>query len=96
MVRSGLVWKHLARPTCRLPGGAVPLHRDKVSRLGRVPRDLIIPLLFGGGVLLLLLAIYPMEILIALSLAYLALIPFGLRRYNALARQEEAKVAPPA
>ena len=64
------------------------------KRVGRVPRDLIIPLLFGGGVLLLLLAIYPMEILIALSLAYLALIPFGLRRYNALARQEESKVAP--
>ena len=61
------------------------------KRVGRVPRDLIIPLLFGGGVLLLLLAIYPMEILIALSLAYLALIPFGLRRYNALARQEESR-----
>jgi CDP-diacylglycerol--serine O-phosphatidyltransferase len=47
------------------------------KRVGRVPRDLIIPLLFGGGVLLLLLAIYPMEILIALSLAYLALIPLA-------------------
>jgi CDP-diacylglycerol--serine O-phosphatidyltransferase len=66
------------------------------KRVGRVPRDLMIPLLFGGGVLLLLLAIYPMEILIALSLVYLALIPFGLRRYKALARQEESKVGPPA
>ena len=66
--------------------------RTKAFIIGLV----VAPLLFGGGVLLLLLAIYPMEILIALSLVYLALIPFGLRRYKALARQEESKVGPPA
>ncbi|MGA8171047.1 MAG: CDP-diacylglycerol--serine O-phosphatidyltransferase [Methylocystis sp.] len=75
---------------------ASPIPHLSGKRIGRVPRDLVIPLLFGGGVTLLLLAIYPMEILIALSLAYLASIPFGLRRYKALAGQEESKVAPPA
>ena len=75
---------------------ASPIPHLSGKRIGRVPRDLVIPLLFGGGVTLLLLAIYPMEILIALSLAYLASIPFGLRRYKALAGREESKVAPPA
>ena len=75
---------------------ASPIPHFSGKRIGRVPRDLMIPLLFGGGVTLVLLAIYPMEILIALSLAYLALIPVGMRRYKALARQEEVKSASPA
>ena len=75
---------------------ASPIPHFSGKRIGRVPRDLVIPLLFGVGATLLLLAIYPMEILIVFSLAYLALIPFGLRRYKALARQEESKAAPPA
>jgi CDP-diacylglycerol--serine O-phosphatidyltransferase len=61
------------------------------KRIARVPRDLVIPLLFGVGVTALLLAIYPMEMLAVLGFAYLALIPFGVRRYNQLARAEAAK-----
>jgi len=61
------------------------------KRIGRIPRDLVIPLLFGVGVTALLLAIYPMEILAVLGLSYLALIPFGVRRYNELARADVAK-----
>jgi CDP-diacylglycerol--serine O-phosphatidyltransferase len=58
------------------------------KRIGRVPRDLVIPLLFGVGVTALLLAIFPMEMLAVLGFFYLALIPFGVRRYNQLARAE--------
>jgi CDP-diacylglycerol--serine O-phosphatidyltransferase len=75
---------------------ASPIPHFSGKRVGRVPRDLIIPLLFGGGVILLLLATYPMEILITLSLVYLALIPIGLSRYRAMARQEETRAGPPA
>jgi CDP-diacylglycerol--serine O-phosphatidyltransferase len=64
------------------------------KRVGRIPRDLVIPLLFGVGVTALLLAIYPMEALAILGLAYLAAIPWSVRRYNALTKAEaEAKAA---
>jgi CDP-diacylglycerol--serine O-phosphatidyltransferase len=59
----------------------------------------MIPLLFVGGALLLLLAIYPMEVLIVISLAYLGSIPFSMRRYKALTQADVEKVqtesAPP-
>ena len=48
-------------------------------------------MLFGGGVTLVLLAIYPMEVLIALSIAYLALIPVGMRRHKALADRKKRR-----
>jgi len=67
---------------------ASPIPHFSGKRLGRVPRDLIIPLLFGVVALLLLLWTYPMEILVILSLSYLASIPFAVRRYKALARAE--------
>lgn len=61
------------------------------KRIGRIPRDLVIPLLFGVGVTALLLAIYPMEALTVLSLAFLAVIPVSVKRYNALAKEEAEK-----
>lgn len=61
------------------------------KRIGRIPRDLVIPLLFGVGVTAMLLAIFPMEILAVLGFSYLALIPLGVRRYNELARADAAK-----
>ena len=63
------------------------------KRIGRIPRDFVIPLLFGVGVTALLLATYPMELLVILSLAYLASIPFSLRRHKALAALETAEPA---
>lgn len=56
------------------------------KRIGRIPRDNVLLVLFGIGVTALLLAIYPMEMMAALSLVYLSLIPIGMRRYNELAR----------
>lgn len=61
------------------------------KRIGRIPREYVLLVLFGVGVTALLLAIYPMEALVVLSLSYLAAIPFGVRRYNALAREEGKK-----
>jgi CDP-diacylglycerol--serine O-phosphatidyltransferase len=63
------------------------------KRIGRIPRDYVIPVLFGVGVFALLLAIYPMETLALAGLAYLAIIPFGVKRYNALAREDAEKAA---
>ena len=60
------------------------------KRIGRVPRDLVIPLLFGVGVAALLLAIYPMEMLAVLSVTFLALIPFSVSRFNRLTKAEAA------
>jgi CDP-diacylglycerol--serine O-phosphatidyltransferase len=75
---------------------ASPIPHFSGKRVGKVSRDLVIPLLFGAGVTLLLLAIYPMEVLTVLSLAYLALIPVGMRRYKTLARAEAERKNPPA
>ena len=66
------------------------------KRIGRIPRDLVIPALFGAGVTALLLAIYPMELLAVVSLAFLAMIPFSVKRYNALAKGEAAKGETPS
>ena len=63
------------------------------KRIGRIPRESVILVLFGVGVSALLLAIYPMETLILASLAYLAAIPFGVKRYKELERQEAEKAA---
>jgi CDP-diacylglycerol--serine O-phosphatidyltransferase len=62
------------------------------KKVGRIPRDLVIPVLFGVGATLLLLAIFPMELLAVLSLASLAAIPISVKRYNALARAESQRV----
>jgi CDP-diacylglycerol--serine O-phosphatidyltransferase len=74
---------------------ASPLPHFSGKKLGRVPRDLMIPLLFIVGALLLLLAIYPMEVLILISLAYLGSIPFSMKRYRALAQADAAKAQTP-
>jgi len=64
------------------------------KRIGRIPREYVILVLFCVGVTALLLAIYPMETLVLASLAYLAAIPFGVKRYKALAREEAEKARP--
>ena len=61
------------------------------KRLGPIPRDLVIPVLFGVGATILLLAIFPMELLVVVSLAFLAMIPFSIKRYNTLAQADAEK-----
>jgi CDP-diacylglycerol--serine O-phosphatidyltransferase len=55
---------------------------------GRVPREWLAPVLFGVLVTLLLLATYTAPTLIALSVLYLAMIPWSVMRYRALERAE--------
>ena len=66
------------------------------KRIGRVPREYVIVVLFGVAAIVLLLATFPMEMLAFLSLAYLATIPFAVRSYKSFAaadatRQDQAE-----
>jgi len=63
------------------------------KRIGRVPREYVIVVLFGIVACILLLAIFPMEMLIALSFIYLATIPFAIRRFNAYAAEDATRQA---
>jgi CDP-diacylglycerol--serine O-phosphatidyltransferase len=65
------------------------------KRIGRVPREYVIAVLFGVAVVVLLLATFPMEMLACLSLAYLATIPFAVRRSMAFAAADAAAQDPP-
>ncbi|WP_051134065.1 phosphatidylcholine/phosphatidylserine synthase [Methylocystis sp. ATCC 49242] len=63
------------------------------KRIGRIPRDLVIPVLFGVGVTALLLAIYPMEVLAVVSIAFLAMIPLSVKRFNALSKADAERAS---
>ena len=55
--------------------------------IGRVPREHLAVFLVGIAAALLLVFVFPMETLVGLTLAYLASIPFAIRRYRALDRE---------
>ena len=63
------------------------------KNIGKVPGEKVIFVMFGVAVLILLLYTFPMEVLIGLTLAYLALIPFSMRSARALAAADEAAQA---
>jgi len=63
------------------------------KRIGRVPREYVIAVLFGGAVTVLLLATYPMEMLVCLSFLYLATIPLAMRRFKTLEASDAAAEA---
>ena len=60
------------------------------KQIGRVKREYFIVVLFAVAVFILALASFPMEVLIALTLSYLALLPFSIRRHARLSAQTEA------
>ena len=64
--------------------------------LGRVPRDRVIFVLFAVATVLLLVATFPMEMLVALSLVYLGLIPVAARRYRRQLAADRKTVLAPA
>jgi CDP-diacylglycerol--serine O-phosphatidyltransferase len=53
---------------------------------GRVPREHLAVVMVGVAAALLLVFVYPMQALVAVSLAYLASIPLAIRRYRELDR----------
>ncbi len=50
--------------------------------MGRVPREHLAVFLVGVAAALLLVFVFPMQALVAVTLAYLASIPFAIRRYR--------------
>jgi CDP-diacylglycerol--serine O-phosphatidyltransferase len=60
------------------------------KQIGRVPREYFIVVLFAVAVFILALASFPMEVLIALTVSYLALLPIAIRRHARLSAQSEA------
>src|SRR6202522_4080570 len=55
--------------------------------IGRVPREYVAVVLIALAVALLLIVSYPLQALIALSLLYLASIPFSIRQFQRLRRE---------
>jgi CDP-diacylglycerol--serine O-phosphatidyltransferase len=69
------------------------------KRIGRVPREWFIPVLFGVMAVLLLMATFPMQTFAVLTFVYLGLIPVSVHRYRAYMKADEAAKAadaPPA
>src|SRR5271157_3065142 len=58
--------------------------------IGRVPREHLAVFLVGVAAALLFVFAFPMQSLVAVTLAYLASIPFAIRRYRELDRAGEA------
>lgn len=61
-----------------------------VKKIGRIPREYVLVVLFAIAAVALLLATFPMEVLACLSLLYLATIPFAVLKYRAFAAAEAA------
>ena len=72
---------------------ASPLPHFSGKSVGRVPREYVILVLFGVAVLVLLLATFPMEMLAALTLCYIGLIPFSIRAHRANLRRDAEAAA---
>jgi CDP-diacylglycerol--serine O-phosphatidyltransferase len=75
-----------------LMASRVPHYSGK--SIGRVPREYVAVVLFALAAGVLLLANFPMETLAAMTVVYLAAIPFSIRRFEQLRRADEAQ--PPA
>jgi CDP-diacylglycerol---serine O-phosphatidyltransferase len=60
----------------------------------RIPRTLVLPVFVAVVALVALLVSYPFEVLSVITLAYLALIPFGVFRYRAQASAADNAIAP--
>lgn len=60
------------------------------KQMGRVPREYLLLIMLGVVAGILLLASYPAEVLVLLTLLYLGLIPVAWRRYKALAAADAA------
>jgi CDP-diacylglycerol---serine O-phosphatidyltransferase len=57
------------------------------NSIGRVPREYVAVVLIGVAAALLIVVNYPLQSLVAVSLGYLGTIPFSIRRYRCLNRE---------
>lgn len=63
------------------------------KRMGRVPREYVIPVLFAIAACILLLATFPMEMLVFLTLVYFATIPIAIRKFKAYQAADAAQAS---
>jgi len=63
------------------------------KKMGRVPREYVIPVLFAIVACILLLATFPMEMLVCLTLIYFATIPLAIRKFKAYEAADAARIA---
>ncbi len=61
------------------------------KKIGRVPREWFIAVLFGFVATILLIATYPMQMLVVVSVGWLCLIPLAIRRFNGFVAADRAK-----
>jgi CDP-diacylglycerol--serine O-phosphatidyltransferase len=61
------------------------------KKIGRIPREYFMVVLFGIAAALLLLATFPMEMMIVLSLCYMGTIPFAIRRFQRYERADASR-----
>jgi CDP-diacylglycerol---serine O-phosphatidyltransferase len=77
-----------------LMASRVPHYSGK--SIGRVPREYVAVVLFALVAGILLLANFPMETLAAMTIVYLAAIPFSIRRFEQMRRAALTEAAPPS
>jgi CDP-diacylglycerol--serine O-phosphatidyltransferase len=63
------------------------------KQMGRIPREHVIAVLFAVVMLILLIVTFPMEMLVALALLYLLMIPLSVRSYRARQLADRTAVA---
>ena len=56
----------------------------------RVPREWVVPMLIAASLAVALLVIHTFEVLTVVTVAYLALIPIGVRAYRRREREQDA------
>lgn len=61
-----------------------------VKKIGRIPREYVLVVLFAIAAVALLLATFPMEVLACLSLGYLATIPWAVLKHRAFVAGDAA------
>ena len=61
------------------------------KKIGRIPREYFMVVLFGVAAVLLLLATFPMEMMVVFSVCYLATTPLSIRQFRRFERAEAAR-----
>jgi CDP-diacylglycerol---serine O-phosphatidyltransferase len=74
-----------------LMASRIPHYSGKT--IGRIRREYVVFVLFGVAAVILLMATYPMEMLAALCVVYLAMTPFAVRSHNRYLAADEAAAA---
>ena len=74
-----------------LMASRIPFFSGKT--IGRIPREWCMAILFAVAATLLLLATFPMEMMIGLAIVYLATTPFAIRRWRRYERAPTTRLA---